>query len=75
MTKCVRHGDYIGELTNGSITYLSPDHEDLMTLHLENVGISSIEFDKLEAHKEGVARVKVSLYLETIRLETGDGTV
>jgi len=73
--KCVHHGNYIGELTNGFITYYASDQKtELMTLNLENVGITSIEFDKLEAHKEGVAKVKVSLYVETMHLQTGDGT-
>ena len=73
--KCVRLGNYIGELTNGSITYLAADRKtELMTLNLENVGITSIDYDKLEAHKEGIAKAKVSLYVETIKLDTGDGT-
>jgi phage tail-like protein len=73
---CVRKGNYIGELCNGSITYYSSDGEKvLMTLHLENVGITGLEFEKLEAHKEGIAKVKVSLYVETYRLETADGTI
>src|SRR5262249_28753645 len=74
--KCVRHGNYIGELTTGSIVYYASDGDTvLMTLHLENVGITSLEFDKLEAHKEGIARVKVTLYVEKMRLETAKGTV
>jgi phage tail-like protein len=73
--KCVRHGNYIGELTTGSIEYLASDRETvLMTMHLDNVGITSLEFEKLEAHKEGIAKVKISLYVESMRLETGDGT-
>lgn len=73
--KCVRHGNYIGELTTGSIEYYASDGESLlMTLHLDNVGITSLEFDKLEAHKEGIAKVKATLYVESIRLEKGDGT-
>jgi phage tail-like protein len=74
--KCVRHGNYIGELTTGSIVYYASDgNTELMTLHLDNVGITSLEFDKLEAHKEGIARVKATLYVESIRLETEQGTV
>jgi len=72
--KCVRHGNYIGELTTGTIEYYASDGETvLMTLHLDNVGITSLEFEKLEAHKEGIAKVKVSLYVESMRLQKGDG--
>jgi hypothetical protein len=73
--KCVRRGNYIGELTNGSITYYAPDGTTvLMTLNLYNVGLTSLEFDKLESHKEGIAKVKASLYVEAMQLQTGSGT-
>ena len=69
-----RHGNYIGELTTGAIEYYASDGDTvLLTLHLDNVGITSLEFEKLEAHKEGIAKVKVSLYVESMRLEKGDG--
>ena len=74
--ECVRKGDYIGELTNGVITYYASDLKtELMNINLENVGITSVEFDKLESHKEGIAKAKVSLYVETMHLKKGDGTV
>jgi len=73
--KCVRHGNYSGEPTTGSIEFQASDgNTTLLTLHLDNVGITSLEFDKLEAHKNGIAKVKVSLYVEKMRLETGSGT-
>jgi phage tail-like protein len=73
--KCVRHGNYIGELTTGTIEYLDSDRGNaLMTLHLENVGLTSLEFEKLEAHKEGIVKAKASLYVEKIRFEKGEGT-
>jgi phage tail-like protein len=71
---CVRDGNYIGELTTGSIEYYASDNETLLlTVHLDNVGIESLEFEKLEAHKEGISKVKVTLYVESMRLEKGDG--
>jgi phage tail-like protein len=73
--KSVRHGNYIGELTNGSISYYASDGTTLlMTLNLYNVGLTSLEFEKLEAHKEGIAKIKASLYVEAMELKTGDGT-
>jgi phage tail-like protein len=73
---CVRHGNYIGEMTNGVITYYASNLKtELMNINLENVGITSVEFDKLESHKEGIAKAKVSLYVETMHLEKGDGTL
>ena len=63
--KCVRHGNYIGELTTGTIEYLDNERASaLMTLHLENVGLTSLEFEKLEPHKEGIVKAKASLYVE-----------
>ncbi len=74
--KCVQQGDYLGELTTGSIIYYASDGStELMRLDLENVGISSIEFDKFEAHKDGIAKAKVSLYVENIHLKKNDGNI
>ncbi len=61
--------------TTGSITYLASDMKlELMRIELDGVGLTSLEIEKYEAAKEGIARVKATLYVETIRLVSGKGT-
>jgi phage tail-like protein len=75
--KAVVKGNFPDQLTTGSITYYASDGEktELMTVHLDGVGLTSLEFDKLEAHRDGIARVKASLYIDSLKLDMGDGTV
>lgn len=71
--KTVVKGDK--EETNGIITYLSSDQKtELMHIELGGVGLTSLEIDKYEAQKEGVARVKATLYVESMKLVSGQGT-
>jgi len=63
------------EETNGVITYLASDNStELMHLELGGVGLTSLEVDKYEAQKEGLARVKATLYVESMKLVSGKGT-
>ena len=57
------------ELT-GSITFLGPDlKEELAEIHLDHVGIISLEQAKQEANQEQVARFDVEVYVESMRFE------
>ncbi len=70
-TKSVVNGSY--EETTGFISYQSPDSKELMRLDLDNVGITSIDIEKYEAAKESMARIKVALYVEGMKLDRGPG--
>jgi len=62
--------------TTGSITYLAQDKRtELMRVDLDGISLVSLEVDKWEAHKEGIAQVKATLNLEKISLAGGKGTV
>jgi phage tail-like protein len=73
--KSIAEGEFPDEMTNGAISYLSSDGDELMRLELSQVGLSALELEKLEAHKEGVAKVKATLTVETLALQGADGTV
>ena len=62
--------------TTGSITYYASDNQktELMRVDLDGVGLTSLEPEKYEAHKESIARVKATLYLEGMHLKSGKGT-
>lgn len=67
------------EDVTGHITYFASDGQgasrtELMRLDLSGVGLTSLEIDKYEAHKEGIARAKAVLYVEGITLKPGQGT-
>jgi phage tail-like protein len=73
----VINGKIQNQQTTGSITYYASDGEntELMRLDLDGVGLTALEFDKHEAAKEGIMRVKASLFVKSITLATGDGNV
>ena len=60
--------------TPGALHFLASDmSQELMRLELDGVGITSLEFDKYEAAREGIARVKAVCYVEAMRLVPGLG--
>lgn len=60
--------------TTGHITYLASDFAtELMRLDLSGVGLTSLEVEKYEASKEGIAKVKATLYIEGMKLAAGKG--
>jgi phage tail-like protein len=64
------------QYTTGAIHYLSQDKsKELMRIDLDGVSLVSLEVDKWEAHKEGIAQVKATLNVERIALAAGKGTV
>jgi phage tail-like protein len=61
--------------TTGAITFLASNQKDeLMRLELDGVGLTSLEVEKYEAMKEGIARVKATLYVTGLKLVSGSGT-
>ncbi len=54
----------------GSIELLDPSlKETLGTIDLVNCGLISVEAEKHEANKEGVARMKVEIYVEEVKFD------
>lgn len=74
--KANRLGDHMDQYTTGQIQYLSTDNSsELMRMELDKVSLLSIELDKLEAHREGISNVKVTLNVEGMKLVRGPGMV
>ncbi len=73
----VREGDRKDQYTSGVITYLASDQRtELMRIELKGVSLVSVELDKYEAHKEGIALAKATLNVEELALQAEDfGTV
>jgi T4-like virus tail tube protein gp19 len=74
--KANRLGDHMDQFTTGHIRYLSSDNRtELMRMDLDHVSLLSIEIDKLEAQREGIAMVKATLNVEGMKLVRGSGIV
>jgi phage tail-like protein len=69
-------GNRVKQYTTGGISYMSQDlKQELMRVDLDGISLLSLEVDKWEAHKEGIAQVKATLNVERIGLKAGKGTV
>jgi T4-like virus tail tube protein gp19 len=63
-----------GAEKTGAIVFKSPNmKDDLGTLDLKGVGITSITPDKREANAEAIAKVKIELYVEQMVLKFNAG--
>ena len=72
--KANRLGQRSDQYTTGQIQYLGPDNrQELMRMELDGVSLISIEIDKLEAQREGIANVKCTLNVEKLKLVRGPG--
>jgi phage tail-like protein len=72
----VRKGDRKDQYTTGAISYLASDQQtELMRIDLAGVSLLSLELDKYEAHKEGLAMAKATLNIEELKLSAGKGNV
>ncbi len=72
----VGKGDRKDQYTTGVITYLASDQStELMRIEFSGVSLLSVELDKYEAHKEGIATAKATLNLEMLKLTAGKGTI
>jgi phage tail-like protein len=73
----VAKGNRKDQNTTGVITYLANDQRtELMHVEISGVSLLSVEIDKYEAHKEGVAQAKATLNIEGLTLKTtSKGTV
>ena len=72
----VGKGNRKDQYTTGVITYLASDQStELMRIEFSGVSLLSVELDKYEAHKEGIATAKATLNLETLKLTAGKGTI
>jgi phage tail-like protein len=72
----VAKGDRKEQNTTGVITYLANDRTtELMEVHLAGISLASLELEKFEAHKEGIATAKATLNIEGLTITGGDGTV
>jgi phage tail-like protein len=71
----VVEGNRKDQYTTGSITYYASDGEltELMRVEFGGVSLVSLEIEKYEASKEGIARVKATLNTETMKLVAGLG--
>lgn len=74
--KSVAQGDRKDQYTTGVLTYLASDmNTELMHIELAGVSLVSLELDKFEAAKEGIAAAKATLSIEGLKLTSADGTV
>jgi len=73
----VAKGDRKDQYTTGMIAYhgSDPAKTELMRIELAGVSLLSVEIDKYEAHKEGIASAKATLNVEQLTLKPGKGTV
>jgi phage tail-like protein len=72
--KAVKHGNRHDQYTTGSITYLDSDADtELMRLEIGGVSLLSLEIEKYEAGKDGIAKVKAALNVESVKLVAGKG--
>jgi phage tail-like protein len=73
----VGKGNRKDQCTTGVITYLANDRNtELMHVELSGVSLLSVELEKYEAHKEGIAQAKATLNVEGLTLKTtAKGTV
>lgn len=71
----IAKGDRRDQYTTGVIEYYDSSKTELMRIHLDGVSLLSLEIEKYEAHKEGIASCKATLNLEGMSLEAGKGTV
>ncbi len=71
----VVEGNRKDQYTTGAIVYWTADQRELMRLELGGVSLQSLEIDKYEAGKEGIAQAKATLNVEMMTLKTGPGTV
>lgn len=57
----------------GTLEYLTPDLDDvLFSVTFKHLGLFKITRDKLEAHAEGIRRVKCEMYCEEMEFDFGD---
>ena len=60
------------ETTAGSLSYLAPNsNEVLLQVNFSGVGLLSLDFDKSEGAREGIARIKATLFVEGMTLANG----
>lgn len=72
----VAQGNRKDKQTNGVITYYASDQKtELMHVEISGASLLSLEVDKYEAHKEGIATAKATLTIEGLTLKTGAGNV
>jgi hypothetical protein len=69
----VVRGDRQKQQTTGVITYYAQNKKELMRVELEGVTLLSLELDKFEGQKEGIAQVKATLHIEGLKLKPGQG--
>jgi phage tail-like protein len=72
----IAKGDRADQYTTGFISYFASDQQktELMRIELAGVSLVSLEIDKWEAHKEGIAQAKATLNVEQMTLKPGKGT-
>lgn len=64
------------QFSTGHIAYLDQDLKtELMRVELKGLSLLSLEYEKLEAHKEGINTCKATLNVEGLELIKGAGTV
>jgi len=73
----VIEGNRLKQYTTGAIRFFGQPQkrDELMRFELSGVSLLSLEFDKMEASKEGISMVKATLQVEGLDMKTGDGTV
>jgi phage tail-like protein len=74
--KAVREGNRKEQYTTGAIVYYASDSRtELMRIELDGISLLSVELDKYEAQKEGIATAKATLNIERLTLKPGAGNV
>jgi phage tail-like protein len=65
------------ETTNAALVYYGSDNyqTELMRLEFKEMTLLNLEFEKFEAQKDGISRVKAVLQPEDVHYMTGEGTV
>jgi hypothetical protein len=71
--ECLHHGQYDKGESTGAIVYKASDLSDLMTIHLDGVGLTNLDVENYEAGKLQMARIRATLYVERMSLVIGKG--
>ena len=71
--KSVVEGNY--EETSGALHYYASNNDatELMRIEMDRIGLLGLETEKYEAAKEGIAKVKATLYVGSMKLVSGSG--
>jgi phage tail-like protein len=71
--RAVVKGNRKDQTTTGTLIYYSTDKKELMRLEFAGVSLASLDIEKYESKKNGMAKVQATLNVEAMKLVPGEG--